>query len=234
MRKAGGELYGISSEAQTVAGWARTEWELNFETIGDPHHEIIDACRERGWIDLFVNERVEFLSKSATIQETLRGRGMEHPKGFFQPGVLAVTSERRVLYRWRGVPNRKNLGGAMERTTAGHVWTSLESSLKSSDNRDAPLDTNPPLDSKGPPWVYFVLLSLASGWFLRIDGFQSERHVMYYQVRSALFIAGWIVAFVYLPLIPVASVLAAWVLFVWPKVRWLGQELQNETEPTPD
>jgi hypothetical protein len=94
-RAAGGEIYAISSEPQALADRAATDWQLDFETVGDPHHEISSACRERGWIDLFVNERLDFLRASA-------GRPLDwvptHPKGYFQPGVLALTGDGRVLH----------------------------------------------------------------------------------------------------------------------------------------
>ena len=61
VRAAGGEIYAISSEPQALSLRAAKDWKLDFETVGDPHHEIADSCRERGWLDLFVNERLEFL-----------------------------------------------------------------------------------------------------------------------------------------------------------------------------
>jgi hypothetical protein len=97
VRAAGGEIYAITSEPQTLASRAAREWRLDFETAGDPHQEIVGACREHGWLDLFVNERVEFL------QASTRGRDFEpsHLKGYLQPGVLALAGDGRVLYRWR-------------------------------------------------------------------------------------------------------------------------------------
>ncbi|MDX1736556.1 MAG: hypothetical protein R3228_19410, partial [Halioglobus sp.] len=79
--------------------------------MGDPHHEIATACRERGWLDIIVNPKTDLFEKDETSN-------FSHPKGYFQPGVLAIDDAGRVLYRWRGIPTRRNMGGATERPTA--------------------------------------------------------------------------------------------------------------------
>jgi peroxiredoxin len=225
VRAAGGEVYAISSEPQALADRAASDWRLDFETLGDPHHEISGACRERGWIDLFVNERLEFLRASTSDAQ---GWAPAHPKGYFQPGVLALESDGRVLYRWRGVPTHKNMGGATERPTAEHVWTRIARGLESAANPvDAPLDTEPELDSSGIPWPVFASLLIANGWFVTARGFKSARHVMLAGVRLLAFASAWIGAFVWLPTLPVAVALAGWVAFITPKVRWVGREFQN-------
>jgi hypothetical protein len=225
VRAAGGEIYAISSEPQALAGRAATDWHLDFETVGDPHHEISGTCRKRGWIDLFVNERLEFLQASA-------GEGLgwapTHPKGYFQPGVLALNGDGRVLYRWRGVPTHNNMGGATERPTAEHVWTRITRALESGANAaDAPLDTDPALDSAGIPWPVFASLLIANGWFVSARGFKSARHVVMAGVRILGFAGAWVAAFAWLPTLPVAVALAGWVAYITPKVRWVGQEFQD-------
>jgi hypothetical protein len=231
VRAAGGEIYAISSEPQALAGRAATEWRLDFETVGDPHHEISGACRERGWIDLFVNERLEFLQASA-------GEALDwaptHPKGYFQPGVLALNGDGRVLYRWRGVPTHKNMGGATERPTAEHVWKKIARALESGVNAaDAPLDTDPPLDSTGIPWPIFASLLIANGWFVSARGFKSARHVMMAGVRLLAFAGAWSAAFAWLPTLPVVAALAGWVAYITPKVRWVGREFQDASASSP-
>ena len=103
---AGGEIFAISSEPQALSDRAKAEWSLDFETLGDPHHEIAGTCRERGWLDLFVNQRLDFLKQSTKDAKDWKPT---HPKGYFQPGVLALNSEGRVLYRWRSVPTHNNM-----------------------------------------------------------------------------------------------------------------------------
>jgi len=230
VRSAGGGIYAISSEPQALAGRAATDWKLDFETVGDPHHEISGACRERGWIELFVNERLEFLQASA-------GEALDwsptHPKGFFQPGVLAVEGNGRVLYRWRGVPTHKNMGGAVERPTAEHVWKGIASALeRGASAADAPLDTDPALDSSGIPWPVFASLLIANGWFVNARGFRSERRVLWAGARLLAFAGAWIAAFAWLPALPVAAALAVWVAYITPKVRWVGQEFQDVEAPS--
>ena len=103
IRETGGGVIGIMSEPQSLANEAELDWELPFACVGDPHHEILSECRERGWLSLFVNQRVDRQSEGKPWSP--------HPKGHFQPGVLAVSSQGRVLYRWRGRTTRQNLGG---------------------------------------------------------------------------------------------------------------------------
>jgi hypothetical protein len=228
-RAAGGEVYAISSEPQALSDRAATDWRLDFETVGDPHHEIARACRERGWVDLFVNERLDFLRGSV-------GQGLDwaptHPKGYFQPGVLALTGDGRVLYRWRGVPTHSNMGGATERPTAEHVWTQVARALEAGDDAgDAALDADPPLDSRGIPWPLFASLLIANGWFLNARGFKSARHVVQAGVRLLAFAGAWVAAFLWLPPLPVAAALAGWIAYIAPKVRWVGREFQHVGDP---
>jgi peroxiredoxin len=231
VRAAGGEIFAVSSEPQALARRAATEWRLNFETVGDPHHEISGTCRERGWIDLFVNERLDFLQRST-------GDAFDwvptHPKGYFQPGVLALNADGRVLYRWRSVPTHQNMGGATERPTAEHVWTSIARALESGANAgDASLDTDPALDSSGIPWPVFASLLIANGWFVSARGFRSVKHIAMAGVRLVVFAGAWIAAFAWLPTLPVAAALAAWAAYITPKVRWVGQEFQDVTVSSP-
>ncbi len=225
VRGAGGEIYAISSEPQALAGRAANDWRLGFETIGDPHHEITGTCRERGWIDLFVNDRLEFLKASArqAVDWT-----PTHPKGYLQPGVLVLDADGHVLYRWRGVPTHANMGGATERPTARHVWTSVARALASGASaEDAPLDRSPELDSKGIPWPIFASLLIANGWFLGARGFRSPRHVVGAGFRLLAFAAVWIAAFAWLPTWPVAAALVGWIAFITPKLRWVGRQFQH-------
>ena len=228
VRAAGGEIYAISSEPQSLSDRAAREWRLDFDTVGDPHHEISGACRERGWLDLFVNERLGFLRASASAADWT----VSHPKGYFQPGVLALSAGGRVLYRWRGVPSHRNMGGATERPTVEHVWTTVACALATgADAPDAPLDPDPPLDSRGVPWPIFASLLIANGWFLNPRGFKSPKRVVFAAVRLLGFFAAWIVAFAWLPALPVLAALIAWAAYITPKVRWVGKEFQN-VEPS--
>ena len=135
------------SEPQRLADAAKSEWELNFDTVADPHQEVAGQCKERGWLELFVNEQTSFITNT--------DERLSHPKGYFQPGVLGIDSNRRILYRWRSVPTRANIGGASERPTASYVYQRLTESLEQTDdNRDALLDNEPELDSMVDPSRY--------------------------------------------------------------------------------
>jgi hypothetical protein len=95
IRAAGGEVYAITSEPQHLADQAHEHWDLDFENVGDPHQEISRTCSERGWLTLYANRGdLEFLQRGADWE-------VEHPKGYFQPGVLALTNAGRVKARSR-------------------------------------------------------------------------------------------------------------------------------------
>ena len=48
IRAAGGEVFGMTSEPQSLATEASETWEIGFACIGDPHHEIRDTLQKRG------------------------------------------------------------------------------------------------------------------------------------------------------------------------------------------
>ena len=232
LRAARGAVFAITSEPQTLAAEAAASWELDFPAIGDPHHEIADACRERDLLHLFVNRRVNGLP----------GERMSHPKGYFQPGVLALTREGRVLYRWRGRPTRHNAGGATHRPPAEHVWRRIQAALEQpAGTPDAPLDVPEQVDVKAPPWPLFVLLLLANGKFLRPQTFGLARRGPDDVGRRsagalrnlALFVAGWSAAFVLLPALWVLGALALWVAWVTPGVREVHRQFQNVPDGEP-
>ena len=228
VRAAGGEIYAVSSEPQELATRAKKDWGLDFETVGDPHQEIADTLRDRGVLDLFVNTRLGFLKGSSAEF----GSDFEptHPKGYFQPGVVALRQDGRVLYRWRGVPTHKNMGGATERPTAEHVWQQAAAALTDgASTQDAALDEDPPLDQRGVPWPIFSTLLIANGWFLKPVGFRGVRYIAIAALRLVAFVAAWIAAFAWLPTLPVAAALAAWVAYIIPKYRWVGLEFQDAT-----
>ena len=157
----------------------------------------------------------------------------QHPKGYFQPGVLALAADGRVLYRWRGVPTRKNMGGATERPTAEHVWSCVRRAHETR-GPDASLDLDPSLDSRGLPWPIFVSLLVANGWFVEPRGFAQmeggrspQQRVLRAGLRALTFAAGWIAAFVWLPTIPVALALAAWIAWITRRIRVFSDEFQN-------
>ena len=229
IRAAGGEVYGVTSEPQRLAERAQADWELDFECVGDPHQEIPETANDRGWLEIFVQTRLDFLRQSAP------GFEPAHPKGYFQPGVLVLSREGRVLYRWRSVPSRKNVGGALVRPTPEHVWSSVQTALASgNDGADAALDDQPEMDSPAVPWPLFVSLLIANGWFLRPLAFAQKKNgptpvqrIKVAGVRLGVFAALWVAAFATLPTLPVAVVFVAWIAWIIPKIRWLNLEFQN-------
>jgi len=232
IRRAGGEVYAITSEPQSLATNAQEDWKTGLVHVGDPHQEIADRCASRGWLSLFKNEFPDRARRS------LSG-WVSHPKGYFQPGLLALSREGRVLYRWRCRPDRRNAGGAIARPLPGHVWQRVRAAL--AEPADAPYDDAPVLDSPHVPWPLFVTLLLANGWFLRPVGFDQrpgvdtvpkrQRNAL---LRIPLFAALWIAAAWVLPVWGVALLFVAWLALIVPGIRMVNASFQNvgpEEEP---
>lgn len=228
IRKAGGEVYAITSEPQSLARNAQQDWETGFEHVGDPHQEIAGACAERGWLSLFTHDWGNDLVASGPTW-------VSHPKGYFQPGVLALSRESRVLYRWRCRPSRQNIGGAVARPIPTHVWSRVEAALaEPADAPDAAPDADPVLDSRPAPWPIFVAILLANGWFLRPVPFDQRagKDTVRQRLRNAmlripLFVAAWIAAALLLPTWLVALAFAAWLVKVVPGIRLVHERFQS-------
>ena len=237
IRAAGGEVYAITSEPQYLADQAHEHWELNFDNVGDPHQEIPRVCNDRGWLTLYANRGdTAFLQGGAEWQ-------VEHPKGFFQPGVLALTESSRILYRWRSVPSDKNLNGTAARPTPEHVWGSLETALVAGDAAgNAAHDDSPEIDMAPPPRLVFIAALIANGWFMGVKSFVYSPGVEPTPTRFKKafsrwpgFIALWVAAFVFLPAPWVALGLVGWLAWIARDIRnTLGRmNVQEEIGTTP-
>ena len=181
-----------------------------------------EPAGERGWLTLYANRGdLEFLQRGASWQ-------VEHPKGYFQPGVLALTSAGRVLYRWRSVPSAENLNGTLARPTAGHVWGAIEGSLADGDAAgDAAHDEDPVIDQAPPPRALFVAALVANGWFLGVRSFAYSPGVGSVPSRFGaalsrwlLFLAMWAAALVFVPTWLVGLAFASW-------VAWIVRDVQH-------
>ena len=235
IRAAGGEVYAITSEPQYLADQAHQHWELSFENVGDPHQEIPRLCSERDWLTLYANKGdLEFLQRGADWE-------VEHPKGYFQPGVLALTNSGRILYRWRSVPSVENLNGTLARPTAKYAWSEIEKSLVAGDTaEDAAHDDQPEIDSRPPPRLVFIAALIANGWFLGVKSFlyspgaasPPKRFAAAFK-RWILFFAFWIAAVVFLPITPVVappSAFVCWLTWIVRDVRTTISSLDVQEE----
>ncbi len=221
IRAAGGEVYAITSEPQHLADQAHVHWELDFENVGDPHQEISRTCSERGWLTLYANKGdLEFLQRGADWK-------VEHPKGYFQPGVLAITNAERVLYRWRSIPSAENMNGTLARPTPQHAWQAIESSLAAGDTAgDAAHDDDPAIDQSPPPRILFLAALIANGWFVGVTSFAFSPGVESVPSRFSaamfrwlLFLAVWVVSLVFLPTVLVGLAFAGWVAWIARDIR---------------
>lgn len=228
-------MYAITSEPQSLARQAQEDWQTSMTHVGDPHHEILATCQDRGWLSVYI---ADWGKELVTTEWT------SHPKGYFQPGVLALSRSRRVLYRWRSRPTRSNVGGAIARPTPTYIWNQLQSALAApADATDAALDSNPQLDAKPALWPLFVLVLFANGWFLRPQTFQytpgaapiAERQRRALR-RIPVFLAAWLALAAFAPWWVTATSLTAYLAFVTPGILRIHRRFQNvpeDEEPSP-
>lgn len=227
IRAAGGEVFAITSEPQTLATEAEDEWEFGFPCVGDPHHEIREDLKARGWLDLFYNEDYGHLYERAWAS---------HPKGYYQPGVLAVNHDQHVLYRWRCVPKYNNQSGAGARPEARYTWDTMREAQASS--ADADLDRTPVMGSQTISWLRFLMILFAHGWFVRAKAFPlardgdapsvSPRKMMR---RVYGFLAIWLAVFVLLPLGWALAAAFGWLIVTTPGLLEIHRQFQNEPDP---
>ncbi len=152
---------------------------------------------------------------------------VEHPKGYFQPGVLALTNSGRILYRWRSVPSEENLNGTLARPTAKYAWNEIQESLTAGDAAgDAAHDDQPEIDSAPPPRPVFIAALIANGWFLGVKSFVYSPGVPSPPKRFAaafrrwiVFFAFWLAAVAILPIAPVVAAFACWLVWIARDVR---------------
>lgn len=163
---------------------------------------------------------------------------IEHPKGFFQPGVLALTNKRRVLYRWRSVPSQENLNGTAMRPTARHVWNQIEASLAEKDAvEDARHDDNPETDRAPPPRIIFFAALIANGWFLRAKSFMyspgaepiPSRFKAVFS-RWFLFLLFWIIALFIAPSTLVGIAFVGWLGWIVWDLKRIMNEMDDQVE----
>ncbi len=219
----------MTSEPQSLATEAEEDWGFGFPAVGDPHQEILETLRERNLLEMFVNQNYGHLRKRPWAS---------HPKGYYQPGVLALIREGRVLYRWRCRPTRDNMNGAGERPTPGYVWEQMQSRLTAAE--EPPLDESPEFAREDLSWFRFMLLLSAHGWFLRPRAFPlgrpddpasvSPRKMMR---RVAVFLGGWIAAFALLPTAWVAGALGVWALILTAGLVEVNRQFQHEPKGEP-
>ena len=225
IRSAGGQVFAITSEPQTLASQAQADWGSSMRHIGDPHQEVLEDCRTRDWLDLRVSNWDREMLKS-------HDHWIAHPKGFFQPGVLVVAKNGTILYRWQSSPTKENVGGATRRPTADYVWSRIDAALSSPQDRDAAFDRHPEVHDGSLPWPFVVALLLANGWFVRPKILAGATHTRSRQLaavaRIPLFVAVWWAAFSYLPVWISAGLLLGWLALITPGVRRMRRNFLGE------
>lgn len=226
IRAAGGEVFGITSEPHSLAVEAENAWELPFPIIGDPHHEIRQECKDRGWLDVFANEDYGHLRQRPWAS---------HPKGYYQPAVLALDKSGRVLYRWRCVPKFRNMSGAGARPEAIYAWKKIKAGMQGSG--DAELDKSPTMGAKDLSWLRFLLILTAHGWFIRPKAFPLARGDEKASVNPAAmmprvygFLGFWVAMLIFLPLSWVGIAALVWAIVYTPGLLEIHRQFQNEPD----
>ena len=227
IRAAGGQVYGITSEPHSLATEAEHAWEMSIPVIGDPHHEIREDLKGRGWIDVVFNEDYGHLRAR---------KWASHPKGYYQPAVIAIDRSGRVLYRWRCVPRYSNMSGAGARPEARYTWDKIQAAMAEDD--DAEPDRDPVLGAPDLSWFRFLLILTAHGWFLRPKAFPLLRDGGKDSVSPAdamrrvyVFAGLWILALLVLPAWWVGLAAAVWLLLLTPGLIEIHRQFQNEPDP---
>ena len=216
----------MTSEPQSLAEEAEQAWEMSIPVVGDPHHEIRDELAQRGWLDVFYNEDYGHLRERSWAS---------HPKGYFQPGIIAIHKTGRVLYRWRCVPRYSNMSGAGARPEARYTWTKIQQQRM--ETSDASMDQNPQMGAEELNWFQFLLILTAHGWFIRPRAFPLLRDGDKAQVtpnmarkRAYWFVGGWLLALIALPLTWVAIAFLVWLIVLTPGLIEIHRQFQNESE----
>ena len=227
IRAAGGEVFAITSEPQSLATEAEEDWEIGFPAVGDPHHEIRETCKDRDLVEIYCNENYGHLRNRPWAS---------HPKGYYQPGVLALNKQGRSIYRWRCRPTHDNMSGAGARPTPQYTWANMRARL--ADGVEPALDDSPELGYKDFSWLGFVTIGLAHGWFLRPkmfplgraeDSASADPHKM--MSRVYWFIAAWLVALLLLPIKWVGIAFLIWSVILIPGLVEFHRQMQHEPEP---
>ena len=214
----------MTSEPQSLASEAVEAWEVGFPCVGDPHHEIRDQLQERGLVEVFANEDCGHLGTRAWAS---------HPKGYFQPAVVALAQDERVLYRWRCRPTYQNMSGAGQRPTPTYTWSQIQSRLPGG-SPEPELDENPEFARRDLTWPLFLSILLAHGWFIRPKAFPLGRPGDVPSAnpgkmlrRIAIFIAAWVAAFALLPVTWVAGALLVWIAIATPGIVAIHKQFQH-------
>lgn len=220
-------MFAITSEPQTLATEAEEDWEIGFPAVGDPHHEIREVCRDRGLVDVYFNENYGHLRNRPWAS---------HPKGYYQPGVVAVRQDGRAVYRWRCRPTRDNMSGAGARPAPVYTWDAIRARL--ADGVEPELDESPELGWKNFSWLGFIAIGLAHGWFVRPKMFPLGRaedspsaDPFKMMPRVYGFIAAWLVALLLLPVKWVGIAFLIWCVIIIPGLIEFHRQMQHEPEP---
>jgi hypothetical protein len=226
IRTAGGEVFGITSEPHSLASEAEDAWHMSIPVIGDPHHEIREDLKARAWLDIFYNEDAGHLRERSWAS---------HPKGYYQPAVIAVDKSGRVLYRWRCVPKFSNMSGAGARPEARYTWDYMQDAMSSPG--DAALDQSPLLGAKDLSWPKFLLILVAHGWFIRARAFPLLREGEKAKVsprdamrRVWIFVGAWILALLAFPPVWVGLAAIGWMLALIPGLLEIHRQFQTDPD----
>ena len=103
----------------------------------------------RGVSKLFVNTKTSFITNT--------DERLSHPKGYFQPGVLGIDSNKRTLSLAQRTDSREYWRRIRE-TNLSYIHKQIAASLQQTDNsKDALLDNEPELIRRANLSWYLLL-----------------------------------------------------------------------------
>lgn len=114
LRKAGGELIGVTAQSASGANAAHADWELDFPVRSDPNNALANR------FDIAIT------AKEKTPLAKVPG---EYPNGMAQPGVVILNQAGETLVHWAINPSEMNGGGALDRPLPPVLWAALQSAL---------------------------------------------------------------------------------------------------------
>ena len=122
-RKYNSGLASESADVSTILRLARMDFDEHFVNKGGYDYVVVTGfSRGAALARRFASTINDRVGDGPRSRQWTVADWVSHPKGYFQPGVLALSREGRVLYRWRCRPTRQNVGGASGRPTTRYAF----------------------------------------------------------------------------------------------------------------
>uniref|UniRef100_A0A7S3PIG4 Uncharacterized protein n=1 Tax=Aplanochytrium stocchinoi TaxID=215587 RepID=A0A7S3PIG4_9STRA len=97
--------------------------------LGDPRNKLVKYFKKSRLLDVIITgpEGDEGYT-NALYTKYAKFRGNMH--GLAQPGVLVISSDLKIMFKWRIDPSIMNVGGAYDRPKIEEIWSAMKLKLK--------------------------------------------------------------------------------------------------------